>query len=171
MMASRDGDDRDAPAVAPAGSDQSEVLAALEQSAFPDPWSAREIATLLDSGAIVGFLARLPVSREPVAYALVQLLPGEGELLRIGVPPGRRRRGYARHLLAQVVERLRTAGRPVVHLEVRAENRAAQALYEQLGFESVGLRRHYYSDGADAIRYRLGPREPEVEGPGIGVLS
>jgi ribosomal-protein-alanine N-acetyltransferase len=38
-----------------------------------------------------------------------------------------------------------------VMLEVRASNHGAQQLYEQLGFEEVGLRRKYYPNGEDAI--------------------
>jgi ribosomal-protein-alanine N-acetyltransferase len=156
-MTPADGDaGRGELSLGPAGVERADDIAQLERTAFPDPWSAGEIETLLDSGAVIAFLATLP-SGEAVAYALVQLLPDEGELLRIGVPPEQRRRGYARRLLAWIVEYLAADARPVVHLEVRTENRAARALYQGLGFEPVGLRQGYYSDGADAIRFRRGP--------------
>ena len=47
--------------------------------------------------------------------------------------------------------RLARAGAGRVFLEVRADNRAATALYEGLGFTRTGLRRGYYRDGADAL--------------------
>lgn len=49
-------------------------------------------------------------------------------------------------------------------LEVRTSNEAAQALYRQLGFEPVGLRRRYYKNGEDAVIMTLmmtPPQQPE----------
>jgi ribosomal-protein-alanine N-acetyltransferase len=39
-------------------------------------------------------------------------------------------------------------------LEVKASNKGAQRLYAKLGFEEVGRRRRYYSDGSDAVLMR-----------------
>ena len=36
-------------------------------------------------------------------------------------------------------------------LEVRASNAAACRLYSKMGFEEVGIRKGYYSDGEDAL--------------------
>jgi ribosomal-protein-alanine N-acetyltransferase len=123
----------------------------LEGACFDDPWPPGDYQMLLRSGLIEVEL--LEAAGEPVAYAVFQLLPGETELLRLGVAPGERRRGLARRLLAEALERLRGQGRPFCHLEVRADNEAARALYEALGFRPAGLRRRYYADGADAVRY------------------
>ena len=44
----------------------------------------------------------------------------------------------------------------MVLLEVRAENTAAQSLYEKAGFERIGIRRGYYRPGGtDALVLRL----------------
>jgi len=40
-----------------------------------------------------------------------------------------------------------------LRLEVRADNAAAQRLYERNGYRSIGERRGYYEDGANARRY------------------
>lgn len=42
-----------------------------------------------------------------------------------------------------------------VLLDVRASNDAALGLYYSLGFERVGLRKRYYSDGEDAVLMTL----------------
>ncbi len=39
--------------------------------------------------------------------------------------------------------------RPLVTLECRASNEAAQGLYEKYGFRRVGVRRRYYSDNRE----------------------
>ncbi|HEX9801516.1 MAG TPA: GNAT family N-acetyltransferase [Thermoanaerobaculia bacterium] len=143
--------------LAPAGPDDLDDLARLEAACLPDPWSRDEIALYLGSGALAGFrLVAAPDDRAALAFALFQLLPGEAELLRLGVAPEARGRGRGRRLLAAALEHLRAGGRPVCHLEVRAGNRPARGLYETLGFRLVGRRRAYYADGEDAVRYRLG---------------
>jgi ribosomal-protein-alanine N-acetyltransferase len=42
-----------------------------------------------------------------------------------------------------------------VDLEVRADNRSAIRAYEKNGFLKTGIRNGYYSDGVDAVLYRL----------------
>jgi ribosomal-protein-alanine N-acetyltransferase len=47
----------------------------------------------------------------------------------------------------------------VVFLEVRTDNEAALALYQNLGFVTAGLRKRYYrASGADAYTMRRDPR-------------
>ena len=85
-----------------------------------------------------------------VGFSLVWLIADEAELLVIATHPDARRRGVGVALLSAALERARAAR--VMHLEVRAGNRPAQALYEKLGFVHVGRRRGYYADdGEDAV--------------------
>ncbi|MDW8480087.1 MAG: GNAT family N-acetyltransferase [Xanthomonadales bacterium] len=64
-----------------------------------------------------------------------------------------RGRGIGRRLLARCEREARRAGRHRLVLEVRADNRAARALYEQAGYRVFAIRRRgYYEDGADALR-------------------
>jgi ribosomal-protein-alanine N-acetyltransferase len=146
--------------IRPAGPEAAVLLAALEARSFADPWTRADLEPLFGAGAAAAFLAR-DAAGAAVGFALFQLLPGEAELLRIGVVPEARRRGAARRLLAAALGALAAGGRPACHLEVRAGNLPACALYERLGFVRVGLRRAYYADGEDALRYaRAAPAEP-----------
>lgn len=143
--------------LAAAGLAAADELARLERDCLSDPWSPADLALYLGSGAVVGWILRAAAEPQRAAgYALFQLLPGEAELLRMGVAPALRRRGLGRRLLAGCLAELAAGGRPLCHLEVRAGNRAARALYERLGFAAVGRRRGYYADGEDAVRYRRG---------------
>jgi len=145
-----------------AGAEAAAQLARLERLCLDDPWSESDLRLYLDSGAVAAWLLPPADSEQPaVGYALFQLLPGESELLRVGVDPAFRRRGRGRALLLGSLERLAASGRPVCHLEVRAGNAAARALYEALGFAVVGVRRGYYADGENAVRYR---REARSDG-------
>lgn len=72
-----------------------------------------------------------------------QTAPGEAELLNLAVDPAFRRRGVASALL----EALHARTQCMVFLEVAAPNTAAIALYRRHGWEQVGIRPGYYSDG------------------------
>jgi ribosomal-protein-alanine N-acetyltransferase len=127
-------------------------LAELETACFSPAWSAAELTSHLASASWLAWLAE--AGNEPVAYALFLALPGEVELLRVGVPTARRARGLATRLLARACDELVAAGRASVHLEVRPDNVAALALYRRLGFTLAGRRPRYYADGADALLLR-----------------
>jgi ribosomal-protein-alanine N-acetyltransferase len=74
--------------------------------------------------------------------------PGEAELLNIAVDPAFRRRGVASALLeALLLEALDAQAQGTVFLEVAEPNTAAIALYRRHGWEQVGLRPGYYSQG------------------------
>ena len=63
------------------------------------------------------------------------------------------RRGVGRALLQACEAYARRDGRSALTLEVRYDNASAIALYETSGFRQFGEHRHYYADGATALRY------------------
>jgi polysaccharide biosynthesis protein PslH len=70
----------------------------------------------------------------------------EWEILNLAVAPARRRRGIARRLIEELLNRF-----PALwFLEVRESNSAAIRLYQSLGFERVGIRPEYYQDSREA---------------------
>ena len=71
--------------------------------------------------------------------------PDELEILNVAVDPPFRRRGVARKLIQQVL----TGYRGAVFLEVRQSNVAARKLYHSLGFETIAVRKDYYSDSGE----------------------
>jgi ribosomal-protein-alanine N-acetyltransferase len=83
--------------------------------------------------------------------ALGRIVADEAEVLAVAVAPDARRTGIGRRLAAGLVDRLRADGALRVHLEVRAGNAPAIALYTELGFGEVGRRQRYYVDGEDAL--------------------
>jgi ribosomal-protein-alanine N-acetyltransferase len=145
-----------APCVRPARQADLDVIAGLEEVAFHDPWPREMLAYELCHPHSVLLVAACDPEAPPAAYAAFRHAAGEAELLRVGVGPGFRRRGLARALLVEGLERLRDAGVQVCFLEVRVDNPSAIYLYESLGFSCTGLRRGYYRDGADALIFVLG---------------
>ena len=80
-----------------------------------------------------------------VGYIVARLTVGELHINNAAVREAYRRCGVATALLGRIVEEGERAGAHAAFLEVRAENSAAQALYESCGFVVVGRRPNYYS--------------------------
>ena len=97
-----------------------------------------------------------------VGYAVFRTVLDEAELLSLAVAPEDRRRGVGGMLLDDLFERVRRGGVISLYLEVRADNRAAFALYASRGFVIEGRRPGYYRDATDALLMRrtLRSRDP-----------
>src|SRR5947209_1669580 len=87
----------------------------------------------LRSGRIAGFIAS-------------RLVADELHVNNVAVRNEFRRLGIGRALLETVIKEGARRGSRHAFLEVRASNRAAQALYGRCGFSGAGLRKNYYSD-------------------------
>lgn len=130
-------------------SDLDEVVA-LEALAFPIPWSRSSFADELARPHARSFVLREGAAL--VGYLVAWVLFDVAELLVVAVQPDHRGRGHGRRLVTHLLDVARREGATRVQLEVRAGNLAAIALYAQLGFQRVGLRRGYYQDsGEDAV--------------------
>ncbi len=93
-----------------------------------------------------------------LAFAIGETVVDEATLIDLVVAPEVRRTGLARLLLAELLRRWQNAGVVSVFLEVRASNSAALILYQQLGFNEIGVRRGYYPAATgreDAIQMAL----------------
>jgi ribosomal-protein-alanine N-acetyltransferase len=85
---------------------------------------------------------------------LARVAADESEILTVAVCPVRRRRGLASALLRAAMDRAITLGAASMFLEVAVTNHAARGLYKAHGFTEAGLRRHYYTDGTNALILR-----------------
>jgi ribosomal-protein-alanine N-acetyltransferase len=122
-----------------------EQIALLESRLFNTPWSL----TQLQSSLLGDRWLWVAVQQDTlVGYLVASQGGGVADLLTIGVDPSRQGRGIGRRLLAPLFERLHRVQAEELFLEVRESNAAARALYLKCGFESVGLRKNYYRDGA-----------------------
>ena len=109
------------------------------------------MAELLASPGVSGLV--LQADGRDAGIALCRVAADEAELLTIAV--GRPIAGAARAgaLLAAVIERVRDAGARTLFLEVGADNPAARALYEAMGFQVIGRARP--TTGAARDRRRM----------------
>jgi ribosomal-protein-alanine N-acetyltransferase len=138
----------------PMAADHIEAVIALEHAVYPFPWSEQIFRDCLR----VGYDCWVVEAGPGVAgYGIMSMGAGECHILNLCIDPALRRRGVGRMLLSMLLSRARRAGMLHAFLEVRPSNKAAVALYEDMGFERIGLRRGYYQAAGgreDAIVYR-----------------
>jgi len=107
-----------------------------------------------------------------VGYALVRVGLGwigakRGGITSIAVSPAHRRQGIGRALFRQALDHLREHRVEEADLEVNVANRAAQSLYESVGFHRSRLLPNYYGPSRDGLRMVLDLRAaPAAESAG-----
>ena len=79
-----------------------------------------------------------------IGYCLYQVIFEQAEILRIGTHPDYQRQGIASQIFAQLNKELISNQVESLLLEVRADNFAAIALYEQQAFAVIHTRKNYY---------------------------
>jgi ribosomal-protein-alanine N-acetyltransferase len=78
-----------------------------------------------------------------LGYSLLSIAVGEAHILNISVDPNEQQQGIGRKMLENLIEVAR--GRvETIFLEVRPSNTAAIGLYEDIGFNEIGIRKGYY---------------------------
>mmetsp|Transcript_14050 Transcript_14050/g.36085 ORF Transcript_14050/g.36085 Transcript_14050/m.36085 type:complete len:156 (+) Transcript_14050:499-966(+) len=122
-----------------------------------DLWVGRKLVEEFDNhvASITVAVPEQSDSSSILAMALVWHIAGETQLLELCVGKAARKQGIAAALLKHVWE---AGSRGQMTLEVRASNIPAVSLYKKIGFETVGRRKGYYSDGEDALLMNLEPQ-------------
>ncbi|MDO5620452.1 MAG: GNAT family N-acetyltransferase [Paracoccus sp. (in: a-proteobacteria)] len=138
-------------------------LAALHGRCFtvPRPWSAEEIAALLDTPG--SFLLT-----RPHAFLIGRVIADEAELLTLATDPATRRQGFASALCRNFTQQAADRGAATGFLEVAADNTAALALYQGLGWQAAGRRKSYYAPGVDGVVMRLNLAEMRADPQDLG---
>ena len=126
----------------------------IERQSYSVPWSELTFRGLLQRRDAELLVAE--VAGQLAAYAVFWQVLDQGELGNVAVHPAWRRRGLARRLIGQVMERAAARGVRELFLEVRPSNTGARQLYESFGFARVGQRRNYYQEPVeDAVVMRV----------------
>ena len=117
------------------------ALAEIEKVCFHAPWSADMLREELGKGLF------LVAERDGVAVGYVgcQTVLDEGYITNVAVSPDCRRQGVGRALIGTLVSHAGAQGLAFVTLEARTSNMPAIALYENAGFQKVGVRKNFYT--------------------------
>ena len=129
---------------------QVEQIAAIERETFSLPWDEDAVRAELSNPLSLWLTAE--EGDLVVGYVGSQTCFDDTDILNVAVRPDFRRRGIAEALLRALEPLLCERGSRRITLEVRASNTAALALYEKLGYQSVGLRKNYYEKPREDAR-------------------
>ena len=133
------------------------VLVSMDRAYFPhDAWPSEQFRG--EIGKPTRFFLVAENEGEIIAYAGA-FLPGaggEGDIMTIAVRPEFRRQGIAKELIARLESWAKARGAIAMMLEVDVSNIEAIALYANLGYESLNIRKNYYGYGRDAQIMRRG---------------
>lgn len=113
----------------------------VEQQIYEFPWTQRNFQDSIRAGYDAHCLW---MGYSLVAYVVVMKVVDESHLLNLSVRADLQGQGYGKQLLNWSLERAQAQGMQGMLLEVRPSNLAARALYDQSGFQFIGLRKNYY---------------------------
>ena len=119
-------------------------IQSIDRSVFPKSWTQRftvEQITRRKGAHLVAERAHRVVGHGGVAF-----LADDAHVTSIAVDPQHHRLGVGTTLMQELIELSAARVSGSITLEVRVSNESAIALYEQLGFESAGVRPNYYAD-------------------------
>jgi ribosomal-protein-alanine N-acetyltransferase len=140
--------------VAPVSSFWLPRLVEIDSQWNPKHWSERlfEVELINPAAHVRGVF----VNETLIGYLIAHVVMDEAHIVSFGIDINYRRKGYGRLLLNDLLRVARIENIRVITLQVRDSNEAAQYLYRSVGFRSVGVRKHYYSDNSeDAVTMRL----------------
>ena len=140
----------------PATDDDIAAVARLEKAVATQPWSAGQFEDELKTSKSTFLVLTDDETDEIVSgFIIFRELLGETHILSVAVDTSQRRRGWGKRLLTLAINEAYRKGHDRVFLEVRINNAAAKALYQVMGFQEVGRRKGFYSNGEDAIFMEL----------------
>jgi len=132
------------------------AILALEESAFAtDRFNHRQFRYLLRQARATFLVARAEHGLLGYGVVLYRVNSRRARLYTIAVAETARGQGLAGALITALGTEARRRGCRQLGLEVRADNVAAQRLYEKLGFRVANSLADYYEDGGAGLRMTL----------------
>jgi len=116
-------------------------ISAIESRSYDYPWGLGIFSDCLIAGY---FSIVLELDDRVVGYAIVSLAAAEAHILNLCVDVSSQRQGLGNLLLQEVLNYAREQKVQRMFLEVRPSNDVAIRLYEQAGFNRLGIRPDYY---------------------------
>lgn len=121
-----------------------EQVLTIEQQIFSKPWSNQSFRSAFEKTDNIYLVSE--ENGEIQGYLGIWCGIEDGDLCNMAVSIRHRRRGIASDLLMEGIRLCRQHGVMRILLEVRESNEPARKLYERYGFQSIGMRYHYYTE-------------------------
>ncbi|TWI02944.1 ribosomal-protein-alanine N-acetyltransferase [Luteimonas cucumeris] len=130
-----------ATSLRPMREDDLDTVIAIEQRAYPFPWTRGILRDCLRADYPAWVLLQ---DEAIIGYGVLSIAADEAHILNICTAPEAQGRGHGRRLLRALLQLARGRGVRRMFLEVRPSNPHAIALYHDEGFNEIGRRPRYY---------------------------
>jgi ribosomal-protein-alanine N-acetyltransferase len=121
-----------------------DAVSLIERLAFGERWSVSSFKSELANQSSFYHVAHL--DGRVIGYIGYWLILDEAHVTAVAVHPDQRGQGFGAELVLRALDDCMERGAKWMTLEVRASNIAAQRLYENFGFSTLGRRKGYYHD-------------------------
>ncbi len=118
-----------------------DAIMEIEPHIYSHPWSRGNFSDSLVSGYSAWVLLD---GVQIIGYALMMMVLDEAHLLNLSVAKAYQKQGLGRLLLEHMIAIAKKHAAANMFLEVRPSNISAIALYENIGFNEMAVRRGYY---------------------------
>jgi ribosomal-protein-alanine N-acetyltransferase len=116
------------------------AVLAIERQNYDFPWSEDIFKDCFKAGYSCWVCE---AQNKVLAYSLMSLAVGEAHILNVSVDPAEQKQGIGRKMMENAINYAKGRAE-TIFLEVRPTNTHAIALYEDLGFNEIGIRKGYY---------------------------
>lgn len=121
--------------------DDLDAIMQIEPTIYSHPWTRGNFSDSLNSGYSAWVLEE---SKKMIGYALMMMVMDEAHLLNLSVAKTHQKQGLGQYLLEHMIATAKQYKAMNMFLEVRPSNISAIALYENMGFCEMAVRRGYY---------------------------
>jgi [ribosomal protein S18]-alanine N-acetyltransferase len=128
-----------------------DTIMQIEPVIYSHPWTRGNFSDSLNSGYNAWVLEKQVLEEntqakktEMLGYSLMMIVMDEAHLLNLSIAKHRQKQGLGRYLLAHMMTIAKRHKAANMFLEVRTSNVSAIALYENIGFCEMAVRRGYY---------------------------
>ena len=131
----------------------------IEPTIYSYPWTRGNFSDSLSNG-YSGWV--MEQNAEMIGYSLLMMVMDEAHLLNLSVAKHCQKRGLGRYLLEHMLKIAKIHKAANMFLEVRSSNISAIALYQNIGFCEMAVRRSYYP--ADPKLFKTGREDAVLMG-------
>lgn len=121
--------------------DDLDTIMEIEPQIYTHPWTRGNFSDSINSGYSAWVLL---LHEEIIGYALLMMVLDEAHLLNLSIAGKYQKQGLGRFLLEYMLQIAKNHDATNMFLEVRPSNISAIALYENIGFNEMAIRRGYY---------------------------
>jgi len=118
-----------------------DAIMQIEPHIYSHPWTRGNFSDSLVSGYSAWVLLD---GAEIIGYSLMMMVLDEAHLLNLSIARTYQKQGLGRLLLEHMIAIAKRQNAANMFLEVRPSNISAIALYENIGFNEMAIRRGYY---------------------------